>query len=165
MPRLNRGGHGFTGQRVEYDHQGTERVDPTAQADLAMTKRIASTLERHYPGHAWKVMVTHRGGVAQIALPILMKPHEGFVLHLSNLYSDPGLKAVVRAGGDILERYKMPRQAFDLDHFLTARSTSLFGRKPTPRLLVPDTTPQAPRQKLFIPGQAPEGPRPRLILQ
>lgn len=164
-PRINRNApYGFTQQRIEADDT-TSHVDPFIAADLALTKRIAETLEQHYPGHAWMVRVTHAGGIAQIALPILMPRNQFFVLHLHRLSGDPGLKAVIRAGGDILERYNLPRQAFSLDDFLQARSTSLFGRKPKPRLLVPDTRPQAPRQKLIMPGQPPEGPRPRLILQ
>ena len=64
--------------------------------------------------------------------------NEQFVLHISRLKVDPGLKAVVRAGGELLEKYNVPRHGFAIDHFLHAREKGPYGPKPRPRLILPE---------------------------
>jgi len=136
---INRGApHGFAPQRFEYDKHGERsEIDPHLQADITMTKRIAVCLEQHYPSHPWMVKVSHAQGIAQISLPILMPKNTYFVLHLHKLYSDPCLRAVMRAGGDILERYDCSRTHFGLDRFLIARDASLMGRRRPVKLVFP----------------------------
>lgn len=121
---------GFTGKMAHVDH------DEHTAADLALTMRIAETLERHYPAHPWMVQVSHASGCAFIALPLVMKRNEKYVLHIDKLYLDPSLRAVVRAGGELLERLNIPRAGFAIDHFLTARQAGPLGRRPSPRLIV-----------------------------
>ena len=130
---------GFTKAKVAYDP--TDEIDPYIGADLALTKAIADKLQAHYPAHPWMVKVTHAQGVAMIKLPLVMKRHQEFVLHIDKLKSDPGLRAVVRAGGEILERYNMPRHGFSLERFLDARAEGPYGAKtlrPKPRLFMPE---------------------------
>lgn len=117
-------------------------------ADLRLTKLIADCLERHYPAHPWMVQVSHAQGVAMLALPILMKRNQKFVMHIGDLKSDPGLRTVVRAAGEILERLEMPRHGFALDHFLSARERSPIGRKAR-RLILPNAPPAQQRPKLI----------------
>jgi len=126
---------GFARQRFDYDPTGSVgEPDPHVGHDLALTKRIAETLERHYPQHPWFVEVSHAQGVAYISLPIIMRRNQRFVLHTDRLKSDPGLRAVVRAGGEILERHNVPRSGFRLDHFLNARARNPMNR---PRIILP----------------------------
>lgn len=126
---------GFSRQKFGYDGTSTEGGhDPHVGADLALTKRIADVLERHYPQHPWMVEVSHAQGVAYISLPIIMRRNQRFVLHVDRLKSDPSLRAVVRAGGEILERHNVPRSGFRLDHFLNARARNPMNR---PRLILP----------------------------
>jgi hypothetical protein len=125
---------GFTRKTFDYQRPEDGSADAHAGADLALTKRIAEVLERHYPSHPWMVEVTHAQGVAYISLPIVMKRNQKFVLHTDRLKSDPGLRAVVRAGGEILERHNVPRSGFRLDHFLHARAANPMNR---PRLIIP----------------------------
>jgi len=113
-------------------------VDPYVVADLALTNAIAEKLEAHYPAHPWMVTVTHAQGIAMIKLPLVMMRNEAFVLHIARLACDPGLRAVVRAGGEILERYNMPRHGFSLDRFLHAREKGPYGLKPKPKLWLPE---------------------------
>lgn len=127
---------GFHEKRVRYDRPGDGSHDPHAASDLAITKRIAAVLETHYPSHPWMVRVDGAQGIAMISLPIIMKRNQSFVLHLDRLAVDPGMKSVIRAGGEILERYNVPRSGFRLDHFLHARAANPANRK-MPRLLVP----------------------------
>ena len=122
---------GVTSHTLEIDTPSNKDA-----ADLALTMRIAETLERHYPGHPWMVQVSHDSGCAFIKLPIVMKSMERYVLHIDKLNMDPALRAVVRAGGELLERYNMPRTGFSLDPFLSAREAGPYGRRPAPRLIV-----------------------------
>lgn len=127
---------GFTKQKFGYEAPDAGATpDPHRARDLALTKRVAETLERHYPSHPWMVEVSHAQGVVYISLPIIMRTNQKFVLHTDNLVSDPGLRAVIRAGGEILERHNVPRSGFRLDDFLTARANNPRNR---PRLLVPE---------------------------
>jgi hypothetical protein len=127
--------NGFTRRTVEYDATGSDgNHDPHVAYDLALTKQIAEILERHYPSHPWMVEVSHAQGVAFISLPIIMRRNQRFVLHIDRLKSDPGLRSVVRAGGELLERHNVPRSGFRLDHFLHARAANPMNR---PRIIMP----------------------------
>lgn len=145
--------NGFTKQRFQYDSTGTvDGQDPHHARDLALTKRIAQVLERHYPSHPWMVEVNHAQGVAFISLPIIMRKGQKYVLHTDNLASDPNLRAVVRAAGEILERHNVPRSSFRLDHFLHARAANPVNR---PRLFVPEH---------YLPKDNETKARPRIIV-
>lgn len=98
--------------------------DRYRDADIRLSAVIAERLLSDYPGHFWAVRVDCRQGIAAIQIPILMGPTAHFILKLSNLASDPSLKAVTRAGGEILERYKIPRTNLEkgLPQFLAARA-------------------------------------------
>jgi hypothetical protein len=147
---------GFNGKITTYDQ--TDEVDPHVAADLAMTLRISETLERHYPAHPWMVVVSHAQGVAQIKLPLVMKKNQAFILHLDKLAADPGLKAVIRAGGEILERHGMPRAGFSLTPFLEARAKGPYGPKPRPKIWMPEfATSARPDQRLVMPTAFAEG--------
>lgn len=101
----------------DLDDDPTE--DPHVQADVALTNRIATVIEQHYAGHPWMIEVSHAQRCAFISIPLFMGQTK-WVLHIDKLASDPGLRAVVRAAGEILERYRIPRQRFSPDHFLAA---------------------------------------------
>lgn len=127
---------GFTGQKtITHDPVGAaeNEVDPYLAKDLALTKRMAEVLERHYPGHPWMVQVSHAQGCAYVKLPILMGRNQAYILHIDRMALDPTLRCVMRAGGELLEKYQVPRSQFLLDHFLNARDKS----RPRPRLILP----------------------------
>lgn len=136
----SRKAHGFNQKVAGYDPTGTvDGVDPYMAADLALTKRIADVLERHYAAHPWMIKVSHAQGVVQLALPLIMKQNQCYVLHIGALKADPGLRAVMRAAGEILERFNVPRQAFSIDHFLAARDAGPYGRsRQRPRFILPN---------------------------
>ena len=58
----------------------------------------------------------------------------GGALH-GAMAADPGLRAVVRAGGEILERHDVPRAGFSIDAFLRARDANPINRR-LPRIIV-----------------------------
>lgn len=85
-------------------------------ADVSLAKNIADVLERHYPGHLWCVNVDSRQGGVMVK-NLALSDQWGFVLHIDAL--DPMLKKVVRAGGELLERWNIRRgkyQKGDYDH-------------------------------------------------
>ncbi len=87
--------------------------------DLALSKQAGEILERHYPGYLWAVHADTNGGVLLIH-NLALHGRWGFQLNLRDVYSDPGLKSVVAAGGELLERYKMKRGKFDADAWRAA---------------------------------------------
>lgn len=116
--------------KIDTNRHGLNEEDPFLQADLALTKLIADKLQRHYPGHPWLVEVTHKQGIATITIPLFAGSSgtSKYVLHISKLKSDPGLRAVVRAGGEILERLAIPRNAFSESHFMDALNSNPIRR-------------------------------------
>ena len=84
-------------------------------AELALVKRIGEVLDFHYPGHPWAVEVNKRGGYAKITIPDLLGPNWGMVLHLDRDITDA---MIVRCGGEILERFKLPRAGIDIAGYL-----------------------------------------------
>lgn len=84
-------------------------TDPHKAADFAMTKAIGEVLARHYPRIPWGVRVDSAQGVAMIQVAHLMGATGHYVIHLSKLAVDPGFKSVIRAGGEILERFGISR--------------------------------------------------------
>ena len=124
---------GFTQADFSYEQPGEGfEHDPHKVADLALTKTMAEVLERHYPGYPWMIEVDSSQGIAKISIPLFMGAQNKYVLHLSHLKSDPGFRCVVRAAGEILERYKIPRRGFSVDAYEAAMNNipkALLGTK------------------------------------
>lgn len=107
-----------------YEHPdlGDEpRADPLKAMEVATAKWAGELLERHYAGHPWKVEV--KGGMILISIPPLMGALHHYAVKISDTLTDPGgQRTVLRGAGEILERYQIPRQRFDLDHWRQAMS-------------------------------------------
>lgn len=85
----------------------------TCANDMILAKEIGDTLHNHYPGHLWAIEVDGPNGVANIR-DLYLSGHMGYVLKLVNIYSASEFKKdVIRAGGELLERYRLDRGAFD----------------------------------------------------
>lgn len=89
---------------------------PTLFADLCLERDIAAVLMRAYPDHPWLIQARHDQGIATIRLGYGFLATGRFrtpaiVLHIADLKTDPTLKAVMRAGGEWLERYGLGRRA------------------------------------------------------
>lgn len=124
---------------VDYDRPGTaDDADPFAEADFLLGKRIYRALQHWYPDQRWMVRVTHAGGIIAISLPVLMKRNLYQIVHIPSLAADPGMRSIMRAAGECLERLGLPRAGFHLDRFLEARAKGPYGRKPPSRLILPD---------------------------
>jgi hypothetical protein len=113
----------FDRGKLAYQHPDLgddPRPDPHGNADVALAKRIGECLHLHYPGHAWLVEVEHAQGIARVSIPHLMGSVACYVIHLGKLAVDPRMDIVCRAGGEILERYQLPRNRFDYWQFAEA---------------------------------------------
>lgn len=82
--------------------------------DLDKAIEIAHVLDHHYPSHRWSVEVSHEQGIVNIRLlyydPLTFSNRTwAFVLKLADLATDPSMRDVVRAGGELLERWGLPR--------------------------------------------------------
>lgn len=76
--------------------------------DFVTARNMAETLQRHYTGHLWAVTCQGEQGIATVR-NLNLSGNWGYILKLKDLYGDPGMKCVIRAGGEILERYRLSR--------------------------------------------------------
>lgn len=126
-------------QRLAYQHPGhgddRELVDHYKTIKLATAKWVGENLHQHYPGHAWHVevlMTSHSGrratgGIVKIRLNGIMPPDGWFVVQMSELTTEGGKRAIMRAGGELLERYQIHRGAFNLDDWRRALNAIPIG--------------------------------------
>lgn len=77
-------------------------------ANQSISKHVAETLDKHYPGHAWAVMANIETGLVTIR-NLKLSSRNGFILKMDDLSTDPTMRLVVRAGGEFLERFSINR--------------------------------------------------------
>ena len=115
-------------QRLAYEDLNAQdggAKNPHQAAEIATAKWAGERLEFFYPGHAWHVEASigkhGRDGLIKIRLNGIMPANYWYNLRMSQVLTDPGgRRTVLRAGGELLERYKLPRGNFDLDHWRVA---------------------------------------------
>jgi hypothetical protein len=79
--------------------------------ELMLAKHAAELLHKHYPGHLWGVNVE---GPFLDVRNFYLAGEWGFRLSIPAIYSASELDArIMRAGGEILERYRQRRGAVD----------------------------------------------------
>ena len=101
---------------VEFQKNGHFKIAD----DLALAARITQKLSDCYPGHLWGVGFDEDGGVVNIVCetvqhPLMTNAQYAYTLHISRFATDPDLKCVMRAGGEILERARIDRHRFTGD--------------------------------------------------
>lgn len=89
-------------------------IDASVQAaDLSLAKDIGDKLTRDYPGWLWAVEIPPNQGVVILRnLSCNVDGKFGFVIKRKVIDGDPGLKSVMRAAGEFLERYRKRRGAW-----------------------------------------------------
>ena len=84
-----------------------EKGSPEQLGDeYRLAMECSKVLEKHYPGHLWGVNINTEGGIA-VVKNFAVSSLYGYVIHLKNLLHDPKRSAVIRAGGEILERSRL----------------------------------------------------------
>lgn len=84
--------------------------DTEHERDEGMAQDTLKTLVRHYPGHAWFIVI--KGGVMHVK-NLHFNDKWGMCLHYSNIKGDTTARtrSVVRAAGEFLERARVARGA------------------------------------------------------
>lgn len=80
--------------------------------DQMLAKNVAEVLDQKYPGWLWGVHVMD--GVVTVK-SMRLSGNWGFVIHADKIDND--YKTVMRAGGEILERYNQKRGKFNQDRY------------------------------------------------
>jgi hypothetical protein len=89
-----------------------------AAADLAAARSVRRILDTAYPGYDWEVVADSAQGYVAFRIPALMGMNYAYLVKGKDLTAE----AVLTGGGELLERYRLPRGKFDLDRFLEARA-------------------------------------------
>ena len=89
-----------------------------ARADLATARAVRRILDTAYPGHDWEVVADSGQGYVAFRIPALMGANWAYLIKCRDLTPE----AVLKGGGELLERYRLPREKFNLDRFLEARA-------------------------------------------
>lgn len=104
-----------------------EGEDPgAAQARLRLSEIVGQLAYGYYPNHPWKIEIkppneAGQDGVIQIQLAPYMGPHRWYTIPTDYVTTHNDLRIrVMRACGEILERYGVPRQGFNGDQFRAA---------------------------------------------
>lgn len=101
--------HGLFNARGDYD-----------AANDAMCRLVGNKLAQTYPGHPFGVISEIEHGIVKVALQgFIQWP---YIIKVNTLKGDPSLRSVVRAGGELLERLKMPRKGFSMADWQTANA-------------------------------------------
>lgn len=81
---------------------------PISGAGQTLANNLIARLEQAYPAFAgaWRVCVNEVGGTIEVT-NMLLSGKMGFLMHISKI--DPEGRKVVRAGGELLERYRIAR--------------------------------------------------------
>lgn len=88
--------------------------------DMMWARTLGEALHRHYPGYLWAVNVESRTGLIQIR-NMHLAGNWGYVLKMGAVYSISSLeKDVIRAGGEILERFRLSRAQFQAEQYSEA---------------------------------------------
>ena len=106
---------------------------------INLVRDIADVLERNYAGWLWAVQPYEGGGIIKI-FSLLISGQYGYIMKIEDIQNDPERKLAVEAGGNILERYSLPRGPYKKG-LLDGKMRDLVGN------LVPDITDKDGREQ------------------
>jgi hypothetical protein len=111
---------GFSRSTYRAEGKGDHGADPDPyhEANQSLARRMWEVIQLHYPGQPLTTGANHAQGVAMIYFPIFTK--WPYIIKINNLKADPGMRRVVRAAGEILERYRVPRMGFTTSDLVSA---------------------------------------------
>jgi hypothetical protein len=81
---------------------------PLSGASMTLARNLIARLEHAYPAFTgyWRVSVNEVGGTIEVT-NLMLSGRMGFLMHIAKI--DPEGRKVVRAGGELLERYRVAR--------------------------------------------------------
>lgn len=81
---------------------------PVSGAGQTLCRNLIARLESFYPNFtgAWRVCINEVGGTIEVT-NIMLSGRMGFLMHIAKI--DPEGRKVVRAAGELLERYRIAR--------------------------------------------------------
>ena len=88
----------------------TDLSAPISSAGDTLARNLIARLNAAYPAFEgyWTVMVNEQGGVIEV-MNLMLSGKWGFLMHINKI--DAEGRKVVRAAGELLERYKISRSA------------------------------------------------------
>ena len=122
--------------KITGDHDETlDLSDPKNmeihRREMEVARAVMTVLQQHYPGHPWAVRVDAKGKykAVMIKLPAIMRAQDHYVLPfpllLGGTIGDFN-RRVIAAGGEIMERFNIPRSGFREDPFVLARNAHIL---------------------------------------
>jgi hypothetical protein len=84
---------------------------------MMVAKAITRVLLSQYRGHFWVVESNRAQGIAWISIPLLL----GEWKYIFKLSEELTPAMIIRAGGQILERFNIPRSNLDVASFIAAK--------------------------------------------
>lgn len=102
--------------------------DPYEARDNAIKMAIGVWLFEAYPGHFWQIEANSAQGIAWITITHLL----GNWKYVLKLDRDITKEMVLRAGGEILERFNIPRSGLRIEDFLAAKPLAVSRASQTP---------------------------------
>lgn len=93
--------------------QHTGNISGIEREEFFLASHVVDILTKSYPGFAWSANVKTKQGVILICEPTFMDQKIPYIIHINSVvHSEKVLrKIVVDAGGEILERFFLPREA------------------------------------------------------
>lgn len=95
---------------------------PISGAGDTLARNLIARLDSTYPAFAgaWRVIVNEQGGTIEIT-NMMLSGKMGVLLHIAKI--DPEGRKVVRAAGELLERYRVSRsKAIDIRDMMVRRN-------------------------------------------
>lgn len=105
-----------------------DTVGTPSMSDRDLCIAVLEDLAKHYPGHPWLITADVQAGSLVIDLGYEKPRHLrnfGYLLYAQTLMDPGGQKAVMRAAGELLERFGIARGAGQSDTALRAASHGL----------------------------------------
>jgi len=124
---------GFLVPRFRYVNPATDdnpHVDPNVSIETKQAGIVSQVLHHYYPGHPWRVEADNDGKIVKVQIPVLMGPTNWYVIHFDSLKQhDRAMATIKRFGGEICERFNLPRARFSLHQYVDAIKRIPKGRR------------------------------------
>lgn len=111
-------------ERVTFELNSEDR-GPEYGAEMALAKQMQEIACKEFPGYGWVCGADLRktAGIVTMRLPPLMAEGIVYVEHAEKLNNYNDLVAFVKkSGGEILERFRLPRAKLTIESFDDARA-------------------------------------------